>query len=194
MLAWFHSAPAGLVSLLTAFMAAFVALAVVVLTQWILNRRQRAELLAKKLEEIYVLLNQAASDNIQRYQAIFAKLRNGAETSPAGLEPSAYHLDLHKKIVMYVRLYFPLLGPAHQHMFRCNNRISWIVHRLASGEQVEQKDVLEAFGAYGDSLRNLEQEIIDNKSLLVGDRAWPRRYKVANNHTPVPDTAEGLNP
>lgn len=173
-------------SFLTALIAAFVSFAVVVLTQWILGRRARVELLTKKLEEVYLLLNQASSENVTRYEAIFAQVAQGGVAPPGTLERSAFHLDLHKKIVMYVRLYFPLLAPAHQHMFHCNNRISWVIHHVAIGQQVEDKDVHEAFGAYGDSLRNMEQEIIVNKPLLVGERMFWRRYKVADLHVPMP--------
>lgn len=186
-IAWLQSAPPGAIALLTAIVGALVAIFVVVLTQWMLGRRARTELLTSKLEELYLLLNQASSENVGRYEKLVVHLyRAPSETKPLPLDRSTYSLDLHKKIVMYVQLYFPRLRPAHIRMFRSNSAITDILYRASAGEKPQQAEIHIAFGSYGDCLRNMEDEIIQNQAILVKDAVLPRRYRVSDIHVPMP--------
>ena len=185
---WLQSAPSGAISVLTAIIGALVALLVVVLTQWILGRRARTELLTSKLEELYLLLNQTSSENVERYERLIVHLyRVNKETTPLPLDRSTYSLDLHKKIIMYVQLYFPHLKPAHIRMFQSNHAVSNLLHSAASGEHPTEDEIRSAFGDYGDCLRNMEDEIIQNRAILVRDTMWPRHYKASNIHVPMPE-------
>ncbi|BAU47837.1 hypothetical protein SVA_1262 [Sulfurifustis variabilis] len=184
---WLQSAPPGAITLLTAIIGALVAVLVVVLTQWILGRRARTELLTSKLEELYLLLNQASSENVDRYEKLVVHLyRAPEETKPLPLDRSTYSLDLHKKIIMYVQLYFPHLKPTHVRMFQSNSAITDILYRAGTGEKPTESEIHAAFGSYGDYLRNMEDEIIQNRAILVKDAVLPRRYKVSDIHVPMP--------
>lgn len=187
LLTWLQSAPSGAITLLTAIIGALVALIVVVLTQWILGRRARTELLTSKLEELYLLLNQASSENVDRYEMLVVHLyRAPDEAKPLVLDRSTYSLDLHKKIIMYVQLYFPGLKPAHVRMFQSNRAITDILYRAGGGERPTESEIHAAFGSYGDCLRNMEDEIIQNRAILVKDAVLPRRYKISDIHVPLP--------
>ncbi len=184
---WLQSAPPGAITLLTAILGALVALLVVLLTQWILGRRARTEILTSKLEELYLLLNQASSENVDRYEKLVVHLyRVPGDTKSLPLDRSTYSLDLHKKIIMYVQLYFPPLKRAHVRMFQSNSAITHILYRAGTGEEPTESEIHAAFGSYGDCLRNMEDEIIQNRAILVKDTLLPRRYKISDIHVPMP--------
>ena len=184
---WLQSAPPGAITLFTAIVGALVALLVVVLTQWILGRRARTELLTSKLEELYLLLNQASSENVDRYEKLVVHLyRAPDETKSLPPDRSTYSLDLHKKIIMYVQLYFPPLKRAHVRMFQSNSSITDILYRAGTGGKPTESEIHAAFGSYGDCLRNVEDEIIQNRAILVKDAVLPHRYKVSDIHVPMP--------
>jgi uncharacterized membrane protein YfbV (UPF0208 family) len=61
---WLIAAPQGAIALLTAVSTAMVAILVVFLTQWILGRRARTELLTNKLEELYLALNEVSTHSV----------------------------------------------------------------------------------------------------------------------------------
>jgi hypothetical protein len=186
-IAWLQSAPPGGITLLAAIIGALVAVLVAGLTQWILGRRARTELLTSKLEELYLLLNQASSENVDRYEKLVVHLyRAPSETKPLPLDRSTYSLDLHKKIIMYVQLYFPRLKSAHIRMFQSNSAITDILYRAGAGEKPTETEIHAAFGSYGDCLRNMEDEIIQNRAILVNDAVLPRRYRVSDIHVPMP--------
>lgn len=60
--------PQDAIAILTAVLAAIVAVLVTVLTQWILGRRARTELLTKKLEELYLALNEISAHSDKRVE------------------------------------------------------------------------------------------------------------------------------
>ena len=55
---WLQLAPPNAIPLISALVAAAVAISVAVLTQWILERRGRTDFLTRKLEEVYLLIVQ----------------------------------------------------------------------------------------------------------------------------------------
>jgi hypothetical protein len=127
---WLAAAPQGAVAILTAFLAAFVAIVVAVLTQWILGRRTRTELLTKKLEELYLALNEVSAHNVKRLEEALPLANATPFSKPkiTGGSVERQGLDLHKKIVMLVRLYFPHLSNAHQEVFRRNSAVNVLIH------------------------------------------------------------------
>ena len=186
-IAWLQSAPPGAITLLVAIIGALVAVLVTFFTQWILGRRARTELLTSKLEELYLLINQASSENVDRYEQLVVHLdRAPSETKSLPLDRSTYSLDLHKKIVMYVQLYFSHLRPAHIRVFRSNSAITHILYRAGTGEKPTEAEIHSAFASYGDCLRNMEDEIMQNRAILVKDAVLPRRYRVSDIQVPMP--------
>lgn len=185
-LAWLQAAPAGALTLITGIIGAIVAIVVAILTQWILGRRARTELLTTKLEELYLLLNQIASENVGRYEKLVVHLYRVGQSSPLPIDRSAYSLDAHKKIIMYVELYFPRLRPAHVRMFHANSEVTQLLHRASTGERPSEEEIREAFGSYSECLRNMEDEVIQNRATLVRDIYVPRRHKVSSLHSPPP--------
>src|ERR1700741_4801427 len=115
LVAWFAAAPSGAIAVLTAALAAIVALAVTILTQWILGRRSRTELLTKKLEELYLALNDVSAHSVKRVEEALPLATATPFDRPqiSGGSVERQGLDLHKRIVMLVRLYFPKLQAAH---------------------------------------------------------------------------------
>jgi len=66
--------PSNLASIASAVISACVAIiVVVVLSHWTNIRRWNQEHLTKKLEELYLLLNKATEENVERISAIKSK-------------------------------------------------------------------------------------------------------------------------
>lgn len=179
LLEWLGTAPQGAVAILTAALTALVAVIVALLTQWILGRRSRTELLTKKLEELYLALNEVSAHNVKRAEEVLPYAASGMHSvqtlASSSVERQA--LDLHKKIVMLVRLYFPELSSTHQRVFRRNSRVNELIHRIESGIPSSEEAVVQLSGAYGEALAAMEQEIITNRRLLTKDGLLPRRYR-----------------
>lgn len=178
-LSWLQAAPVGAISLLTALLAALVAIFVTVLTQWVLGRRARTDLLTKKLEELYLALNDASAHNVARFEAaqplITATSFSKVQVSTSSV--NAQGLDLHKKIIMYVRLYFPKLSTAHQTVFKLNSEVNHLIYEAETGPPLSEQHLLQASGQYGDALKAMETEIIANRAALVRETIFPRRHR-----------------
>ena len=89
--AWLAAAPQGAIAILTAGMAALVAVLVTALTQWILGRRARTEFLTRKLEELYLALNEISAHSVKRVEVPYRSLPRRRLTSQrfrAGLSNS----------------------------------------------------------------------------------------------------------
>jgi hypothetical protein len=87
---------------LTAVLAVIVAVLVKVLTQWILGRRARTELLTKKLEEIYLALNEISAHSVKRVEEALSLASASSFNKPkiTGESIERQGLDLHKKVVI----------------------------------------------------------------------------------------------
>ena len=142
---WLTAAPQGAIAILTAALASLVALSVAVLTQWVLGRRARTELLTKKLEELYLVLNEVSAHNLKRVEEALplaiATPFNRPKITGGSVERQG--LDLHKKIVMLVRLYFPKLAIAHQDVFRCNRDVNMLIYEAETGPPLLDSRLLE---------------------------------------------------
>lgn len=185
LLDWLSAAPQGAIGIVTAALAATIAVFVALLTQWILGRRARTELLTKKLEELYLSLNEVSAHNVKRAEAVLPYVQTGIprEVELEGSSVEKQALDLHKKMVMLVRLYFPKLSAAHQKVFRKNSEVNDLIHRLESGIPSSKEMLMRLSGTYGDALAQMEQEIITNKSTLVKERLIPSIYRKAPNQS-----------
>jgi len=177
-IAWLKDNPT-IVPLLTAFIGAGAALAGVYLTQRASSRRGNRELLSKKLEELYQLLNEAASDNVERY-----KILSSAYTDPEKYRllelnvEKLYGLELNKKMVMYIRLYFPSLAKVHQKLFTTQRKLNELIYRIDEKDPPAWVEFDILFAQLGSCLRDMEEEMIKNRGLLTGERSL-MRYKRA---------------
>ena len=179
LISWLAAAPQGAIAILTAALAAVVALLVAVLTQWILSRRARTELLTKKLEELYLVLNEVSAHSVKRFEEAFPLVSATPFTKPSvtGGSVERHGLDLHKKIVMYVRLYFPKLFAAHQEVFRCNSSLNMLIYEAETGPPLSEERLVSLSGVYRDAVVAMEEELIRNRSILVKDYLFPVRYR-----------------
>lgn len=178
-LTWLKNNPSGVTSISTALISASVAILILVLSQWILARRNRREFLTKKIEELYLLLNQLGEQNVVRFELILNLANKNFKTKLSDTEPTtkSYALDINKKIVMLIRLYFSKLSTTHQSLFKANREINRILHKLRSGEDTNDTEVQDAFLEFTVQLRNLEEEIIQNLNTLTKNNVIPRYYK-----------------
>ncbi|MCA9233238.1 MAG: hypothetical protein H6716_29790 [Polyangiaceae bacterium] len=176
---WLGTAPQGAVAILTAMLAALVAVIVALLTQWILGRRARTDFLTRKLEELYLALNEVSAHNVKRAEEVLPYAATGMHhlQKPGGSSVERQALDLHKRIVMLVRLYFPKLSSTHQRVFRRNSRVHDLIHRIESGMPSSEEELVRLSGSYGEALAAMEQEIIANRLLLTKDGLFQRRYR-----------------
>jgi hypothetical protein len=188
---WFSSSPQASIAFLAACLAAAVTIAVTFFTQWMLARRARTELLTKKLEELYLTLNDISAHNVLRVENALPftnVVRIPREIPDRGSIVEQQGLDLHKKAIMLVRLYFPQLSTAHQEIFKANSLINGLIYRAKQGEILLKRQLLNVAGDYRDAMVAMEEEIILNRSVLVKDyllRAPYRSVKVIK--TTVPD-------
>ena len=180
---WLTAAPQGAIAILTAALAALVAVLVAVLTQWVLGRRARTELLTKKLEELYLVLNEISSHNLKRVEEALPLATATPFNKPkiTGGSVERQGLDLHKKIIMMVRLYFPKLAKVHQAVFRRNSEVNMLIYEAEMGPPLSDAQLLKLSGAYRDAFVAMEEELIENRRILVKDHILPLRYKHAVN-------------
>lgn len=178
LLNWLGTAPQGAIAILTTTLAALVAVIVALLPHWILGRRARTDLLTRKLEELYLALNEVSAHNVKRAEEVIPYAASGMHClqKPAGSSVERQALDLHKRIVMLVRLYFPKLSSTHQRVFRRNSRVHDLIHRIESGISSSEEEVVQLSGLYGEALAAMEQEIITSRLPLTKDGLFPRRY------------------
>lgn len=193
LVAWFSSAPQGAIAILTAVMAAVIAVLVATLTQWILGRRARTELLTKKLEELYLALNEISAHNVKRIEEALPLASATPFTKPkiTGGSVERHGLDLHKKIIMLVRLYFPKLSEIHQTVFSRNHKVNTLIYAAETGPPLSKEQLLVLSGAYRDAFGAMEDELIRNRRVLVKDYLLPVRYKRATIQPTLPPSQSG---
>jgi hypothetical protein len=195
-LAWTTGNAAAFASMVSAVIAASVALLVFAVTQFLSAKQKRREFLTPKLEELFLLLNQVAEENQSSYVLVRDCLLGDWEAKEQLLKMD--HLDLYghrtaKKIVMYVMLYFPELAPTHQRMFREQRELNDLIHQVSRGAVLPQQDVLMAAGSVGHCVRMMTGEIINNRDRLIRDVLFARRYRRTTdeefeNIPPAPQT------
>jgi hypothetical protein len=175
---WLTTAPQGSIAIATATLAALVTITVTFLTQWILGRRARTDLLTKKLEELYLTLNELTSHNGTLAENIFLK-PSPYEEKKEDIEPYTEWsgIDLLKKITMLVRLYFPKLSRSHSAI---NIKHKILIDMIVDHKKISLKPgrkILSAAQSYRSALVAMEAEIILNRRVLVKDYFFLARYK-----------------
>jgi hypothetical protein len=188
---WITQSPPAVLTLTVAFVSASVAFLTAIITQVILSRRAKRELLIKKLEELYLVLNEAASHCVNRYVEV-RKCHYEPElaTSDDFYLHFMHGLDVQKKIIMYVRLYFPRLSLVYEDIAKAQNQMQELEKGVMSGTNPTAEEVEEVFKKYGKCLAVMEAMIVSNRALLTGSFWVLRRYRPpANNGMhPTADT------
>ena len=179
-LGWISRNPTVFASLASAVVAASVALIVFAVTQFLTQKRDRTRFLTPKLEELYLLLNKVAEDNTRFFKLIYLTLEGnpGAREEIGAMDESdLYGHATAKRIIMYIRLYFPCLSRIHQLLFAAQRDLNQLIFQLHSKTPPEVADVMNASGRVGHFLRLMEEEIIANRDHLLGDHWLPKPYK-----------------
>jgi hypothetical protein len=181
----------------SAVIAASVALIVFTVTQMIAQKRDATQLLLPKLEQVYLLLNELSEHNARMFKLYHLAMAGDVESQNTlnGLDDlTHYGLDRGKKIVMYIRLYFPALSRVHQMLFAAEGQLNILRYEVRSAAPPEAEDLLMASGDVGHFLRLMEQEIVDNRDVLLRANWLPRRYRAVTHEqidNPIP-RPEGL--
>jgi hypothetical protein len=195
LLTWLKANPNVTGGLLSATLAASVAFIVFAVTQLLTSKRNRAQFLVPKLEELYLLVNKEAAENAAICTEAFRAIAGDKEAQEKIRRMD--HLDLYghrraKEFIMYIRLYFPRLGRIHQLMFAAQQVLNDRLFEVSVGEMPTMPSMLEAAGLVSHFVKLMEAEIVNNRDALIGDRLLPRRYRESSNEeleavTPPPD-------
>jgi hypothetical protein len=194
-LTWLKENPSVTGALLSAVVAAAVALIVFAFTQFLTSKRNRGLLLIPKLEELYLLVNKEAAENAFICTAAFRAV-DGDEDAQEKIR-TMDDLDLYghrraKEIIMYIRLYFPRLAQIHQSLFAAKRVLNDRLFEVSIGETPTMPDMIEAAGLVSHFVKLMEAEIVNNRDALIGDKLWPKRYRESTHEeleavAPAPD-------
>ncbi|HEX3856743.1 MAG TPA: hypothetical protein VHY30_05540 [Verrucomicrobiae bacterium] len=180
LLNWINNNPSGFASLVSAVIAASVSLMVFAVSQFLTRRRERTQFLTPKLEELYLLLNKVSEDNAKFFGLVYLSSQ-GDKRSIEELA-SVDDLELYgertaKKIIMYIRLYFPQLSRIHQLLFAAQSKLNHLIFHLHTNKPSDLEDVVDASGRVGHFIRLMEEEIIRNRNQLLRDGLFRKPYK-----------------
>jgi hypothetical protein len=160
--------------------AAAVAILVMAISQYLIFKKGRTDFLTPKLEQLYLLLNELSEHNVTQFKLHFNALNGdtAARDKIADIdELDLYGLRRAKKIVMYVRLYFPRLSRAHQMIFAAERELNSLQHAILSSTPPDAEEFLLASGQVGHFLMLMEQELIRNRDLLLRANMFPWPYR-----------------
>ncbi|WP_089727299.1 hypothetical protein [Candidatus Thiosymbion oneisti] len=194
-LQWVQNNPSAAISLLSAVIAASVALLVFGLTQYFTQKREQTRFLTPKLEELYLLLNTMAEENVSFFKLYYSCAEGNDEACSKLREIDELDLYGHKrtkKIIMYIRLYFPKLSKIHQHLFKAQGNLNKKIWSLYTETPATSLDIINASGKVVHFMRLMEQEIIQNRDVLLEDYAFLKRYRESSKEElesilPLPD-------
>lgn len=166
--------------MMSAIIAASVALTVFALTQLLGRKRERGQFLTPKLEALYGLVNEVAAWNASMCRLAYMVTDGDQESRKKLLEMDDLELYGHrhaKSIIMYIRLYFPQLSRIHQRLFRAQAELNRAIFELHSDKPPKMEELIKAGGMVGHFLRLMEAEIVNNRDALIRDRFFPKRFK-----------------
>jgi hypothetical protein len=180
LLNWISNNPSGFVSLISAVIAASVSLMVFTIGQFLARRRERTQFLTPKLEELYLLLNKVSEDNVKFFGLAYLSLQGDARAREELASKEDIELYGHttaKKIVMYIRLYFPKLSRIHQLLFAAQRDLNQLMFQLHTSTPPDSEAIVEASERVGHFVRLMEEEIIANRDQLLRDYFFQKPYK-----------------
>jgi hypothetical protein len=166
-----------------AVVSAAVALVIASITEWRVSKRATRDLLTRKLEDVYVLVNQASEDNLERSRIVHEYVATKGQRSGDQISEELYHYGLNKKISMFIKLYFPLLNQSQHRLFEAQRRLNQLIYRVIFHGTVPLAEFELLAARVAVTLRDLEQEMIDNRDILIGTRS-PRGYTRVTSSLP----------
>jgi hypothetical protein len=155
------------ITLGTAILSSFIAISVVLLNQWFLERRSRKELLRGKLEEFYLLLIKTIELQSQRY-SLYLK-----HHSDGGFEQWNNEKDeieqLYYKLKMFQSLYFNALSKKYLSCFHHHSSLNEIIYRFSHVkiETPQHDDMCKRFASVHFSLTELRAYVDSNSERLI---------------------------
>ncbi len=177
---WLIANPSAFASVTSAIIAASVALFVFAVTQFITRKRDRTQFLLPKLEELYLLVNELAEQNAIQFKLFYRFLRGDKDVAKNIAEIDDIDLYGHrrgKKIIMYIRLYFPKLSRIHEMLFSAERELNILKFHSSSDAPPTVEELINASGRVGHFIRLIEQEIISNRDSLLGAGVFPKKYR-----------------
>lgn len=189
---WIAANPSPAASIASAVIAGSVAFVVFAFTQMIARRRDTTQLLLPKLEQLYLLLNELSEHNARIFKLYHLAIEGDSAAQEKLNEMDDlqhYGLDRGKKIVMYIRLYFPRLTRIHVMLFAAERERNTLYYEIRSNDPPSMEDLVQAAGQVGHFLRLMEKEIIDNRDVLLKANWCLTRYRPANQveiDNPIP--------
>lgn len=162
------SAIPTLLGAILGFAGAMVATAV---TQTSITRREKAGLLLRKLEDLYLTVNQAGDENHQRY-LLLKKLSAATDEKEKSqlideMEAQGHFIPLQKKISMYVDLYFYELSEPYKKVVTEAKKAAATTVMPSINPAIAPKEFDEALKNYGTALSDFTNEIVSKKKELV---------------------------
>ena len=176
---WLQSAPPNAIPLATAVLAALVALLVAALTQWIVGRRARTELLRKKLEDLYLILLDWMDD------AVAAKIAADelVKDQPLTSEQRSRLLEHYSKpradrrISMHIGFYFQEFEGFSDEIFKANRDFARVIRLMGQGKQTTAVEIQRAWLRLMVALAPFRKEIFENRTYLTHGKLFRGRYR-----------------
>ncbi|MFD3435489.1 hypothetical protein [Alteromonas macleodii] len=156
------------VALITGILSASVALVVVLINQYFLQRRSKIEFLREKLEEFYLVLIDIDELSSQRYSD-FLESNKGADKIDWNASQNSIDL-LYKKVHMYSFLYFRQVIPAYEYTFHYKTSLNEITYRfinLDSDRKPQFDEVCKRFANSHFALKGLTSLLAKNQDALA---------------------------
>ena len=145
-----------------------------VFTQLSSSKRNKTVILTQKLEELYLLIEKARFQLFERVEV----LKNNPEKEAKNIDVNTLHsIDSVDRLSMYTYLYFPLLAKSCDRLKKANTEVNSLILKYLKGESISDtgRDVVVN---YINCINKINQEIIDNKPLLVKENILPKKYKI----------------
>lgn len=156
------------VALISGILSATVALVVVLINQYFLQRRSKIEFLREKLEEFYLVLIDIDELSSQRYSDFLDANKYAAVVD---WNSSKNSIDkLYEKVHMYSFLYFRQLIPVYEYTFHHKTSLNEITYRfinLEAGRKPQFEEVCKRFTDSRFALQNLTTLIAENQDALT---------------------------
>jgi non-homologous end joining protein Ku len=182
-LAWLSEIPREALPVLSAAIAAVVAVAVALVTQFVLGRREVTKMLIQKLEELY-LQTLLWQDERTIAQAQFEQLaREQQPTRRDAIESLiAKHTEqtAHRRISMYIDFYFPGLRRYSRQVFEADRQFELVIKKLEKGEPATVLEMRSAAVEIQRVISSLLSEIQENRTHLTKMRLIAPRYRLVD--------------